>query len=92
MKNKTGLPLSLGKCFLQTLILLGFAEEQLPDLMSVDDPTEMRLLTYSSKGRAEAGFKSSGFYSQYKLPGYKYGEPLATWLEAVPIKMTLEEI
>jgi hypothetical protein len=61
-------------------------------LMSVDDPTEMRLLTYSSKGRAEAGFKSSGFYSQYKLPGYKYGEPLATWLEAVPIKMTLEEI
>lgn len=38
MKNKTGLPLSLEKCFLQTLILLGFAEEQLPDLMPLDDP------------------------------------------------------
>lgn len=61
-------------------------------LVGVDEPSEMRLLTYSSKGRAEAGFKSSGFYSQQKLPGYKYNEPLETWLEAVPIKMTLEEI
>ena len=55
-------------------------------------PSEMRLLTYSSKGRAEAGFKGNGFYSQHRLLGYNYSLPLETWLEAVPIKMTLEEI
>jgi len=38
MVNKTGLPFSLGQCFLQTLVLLGFSEEQLPDLIFTNDP------------------------------------------------------
>jgi hypothetical protein len=38
MENKTGLPYSLGKCFQQICVLLGFREWQIPSLTLDNDP------------------------------------------------------
>ena len=57
-----------------------------------DDKNIMRYLTYSTKGKAEAGFKVSGFYGQNILTG-SYGiDDLSPWLEAVEVRMLIETI
>lgn len=59
-------------------------------LISVDDKKDKkRYLTYSSKGKAEAGFKHSGFYGQDQLEDYDYRKPLSDFLEAVECERTL---
>lgn len=53
-------------------------------LVPVDDVKDKkRILYYDSKGRAEAGFKVSGFY------GNDFRNPYR--LEAVPVTITVEE-
>jgi len=52
-------------------------------LVDVDNKTDKkRFLTYSTKGRAEAGFKTYWFFGGYGLTADDY--------EAVEIKMTME--
>jgi hypothetical protein len=63
------------------------------ELVRTDDKKDgKRFLTYTSKGRAEAGFKTSGFYGQRQLPGYSGGRYLDEWLEAVEVKMKIETV
>jgi len=62
-----------------------------------DVKNKMRLLTYKSKGMAEAGFTKSGFYSQGLL-GNRIDDNedneafLRRNLEAVEFEMTLTEV
>lgn len=73
------------------------------ELKFVNDPKgTSRILTYPSRGYAEAGFKSSGFYMWNGVGDYvkeTYGKGRdwyeikdEEFLEAVEVKMTLEEI
>ena len=63
------------------------------ELVRVDDPKDTkRYLTYSSKAKAESGFKVSGFYGQHQLKGYEQGHSLDKYLEAVECEMILKEI
>jgi hypothetical protein len=71
-------------------------------IMADDEKDKKRVLTYSSKGRAEAN--STGFYdgigvARYFIDTYGNGDPdwqdyysLYEYLEAVEMKMTLEEV
>ena len=57
-------------------------------LVPLDDGTiNKRLLTYSSKKRAESGFKNSWFYRRGIAVNYKEED-----LEAIKIKITIEEL
>lgn len=59
-------------------------------LVKADDSKDKkRYLTYSTKGKAEAGFKTSGFYGASQLDGFTYRSPLEDFLEAVRCEMTL---
>jgi hypothetical protein len=63
------------------------------ELVRVDDPKDTkRYLTYSSKAKAEAGFKVSGFYGEMNLNGYVWGDSLDKHLEAVECEMLIREI
>ena len=61
-----------------------------------DVKNKMRLLTYKSKGMAEAGFTKSGFYSQGLLGNWIDNEDTETFLrrnlEAVEFEMILTEV
>jgi hypothetical protein len=60
-------------------------------LISVDDiKDKKRYLTYTSKGRAEAGFSNNGFYGQGKLDGWNFGDNLSDFLEAVECDMLIQ--
>lgn len=60
------------------------------ELIAVDDKKDKkRFLTYSSKGKAEAGFRDSFFY-QYKLKSEK--QYTTADLEAVRIEVSMKEI
>jgi len=53
-------------------------------MVSVDDIDDTkRYLTYSSKGKAEAGFKISGFYFQHLIPEDERE------FEAVPVNISI---
>lgn len=70
------------------------------ELVRMDDENDKkRFLTYSSKGKAEAGFKSSGFYGQVNLTVDKADKDLwwsdgkrlrEKYLEAVECKLRIE--
>lgn len=57
-----------------------------------NDKDKKRILTYDSKGRAEAGFKVSGFYGQHLIEGHERGSSLSEFLEAVEVVMTMTTI
>lgn len=60
-------------------------------LIRVDDESDKkRLLTYDSKGRAEAGYKVSGFYGQHLIEGFERGCSLSDFLEPVKCTMSIE--
>jgi len=60
-------------------------------LIRVDDESDKkRLLTYDSKGRAEAGYKVSGFYGQHLIEGFERGSKLSDFLEPVKCTMSIE--
>lgn len=62
-------------------------------LVLVDDPKNtQRLITYSSKAKAIAGFRDSGFYNMGLLPGYRLGKPLSEYLEAVECELLLTSV
>jgi hypothetical protein len=56
-----------------------------------DNLDKKRFLTYSSKAKAEAGFKNSGFYT-YGLKDfpYDYSMDRSEYLRAVQCEMTLK--
>lgn len=66
-----------------------------------DESGTSRILTYPSKGRAEAGFKTSGFYCFGEVGKYmaeQYGEEWQHWghdkgeaLQAVEVVMIIAE-
>lgn len=62
-------------------------------LVPVDDSEDKkRILTYSTKGKATAAFKTSGFYGQHLLDGYSYtdhGRELTAFLEPVEVHMQM---
>lgn len=60
------------------------------ELCKVEGKDKKRYLTYSSKKRAEAGFRGSGFFGTGLLKGYTRMDDLSDHLEAVECKMTLE--
>ena len=62
------------------------------EIVSVHANDKKRYLTYSSKAKAEAAFKVSGFYGMLQIEGYQYGKHLYEFLEAVECKMKLETI
>lgn len=57
-------------------------------LVAVDSSDKKRFLTYTSKAKAENGFKLSGFYGMEQL-GFKYGDDISDYLEAVEAKLTI---
>ena len=62
-------------------------------LIRVDNESDKkRLLTYDSKGRAEAGFKVCGFYGQGLIEGFERGSKLSDYLEAVECVMSIDTI
>jgi hypothetical protein len=64
------------------------------ELVEVKSNCKKRFLTYSSKAKAEAGFKLSGFYT-YSLkdfPYNTYGVNRSEYLEAVECRMKMEII
>jgi hypothetical protein len=59
-----------------------------------DTEDKQRILDYTTKGRAEAGFTGSGFWDNYdpkKDPNLPYSERKYD-LEAVPVEITIKEI
>ena len=67
------------------------------EIVRMDDKKDKkRLLSYSTKGRAESGFKNNGFYGAHQLnPDPEvpvFLADLPKYLEAVEVKMTLTEI
>jgi len=62
-------------------------------LIRVDDKKDKkRVLTYTSKEKAEAAFKTYGFYDQQLLTGSYSINDLSIWLEAVEIKIKMETV
>jgi len=60
-------------------------------LVRWDDPKDKkRFLTYTTKGKAESGFKVSGFYGMGSINGFKYGDDLSNYLEPVEVVITME--
>jgi hypothetical protein len=58
-------------------------------MVKLDEKDIKRFLTYSSKAKAIAGFKNSGFYNMEIIPDYQWGIPLDEVLEAVECNFTL---
>lgn len=55
----------------RTLVAKGTPRNR--ELVRVDNLKDTkRYLTYSSKGKAESGFKISGFYGEGQILGYKW--------------------
>ena len=62
-------------------------------LVPVDDESDTkRLLTYSSEGRAKAGFKSSGFYTHQLPQELRDNYNNSDSLEAVKVEMLIQEV
>jgi hypothetical protein len=63
-------------------------------LVRIDDEKDTkRILTYASKGKAESGFKTSGFYGQQEvLGGWDSGNKLEDVLEAIPVEISMKEL
>ena len=60
------------------------------ELVEVSNNCKKRFLTYSSKAKAEAGFKKSGFYT-FSIGKFPYlGMLREEYLEAVECKMKME--
>lgn len=58
-----------------------------------DEKGTKRILTYSSKQKAESGFKHNGFFGMEKIEGFKWGEnKLEEFLEAVNVELIINEI
>lgn len=58
-------------------------------LIRVDNKEDKsRYLTYSSKNKAESGFKSCGFYNMNLIEGWERGKKLSDFLEAVECELT----
>ena len=57
-------------------------------LIKVEDAESQRILTYTTKGKAESAFKKNGFWPRYKE---NYNDPDLE-LEAVKVRITYEEI
>lgn len=72
----------------RTLIAKGNVRDQY--LVPVSDEHDIkRILTYSTKGRAVAAFKTSGFYQMDLIRGYHNHDELEQHLEAVEVDMQM---
>lgn len=56
-------------------------------LIKVEDADSQRILTYTTKGKAEGAFKKNGFWPKYKE---NYNDPDVE-LEAVKVNITYKE-
>ena len=54
-----------------------------------DDSNKERILTYSTKGKATAAFKVSGFYNEFLIKGYERDKDLSEYLEPVEVSMQM---
>ncbi len=55
-----------------------------------DKEDKSRYLTYSTKRKAESGFKSCGFYNMNLIEGWERGKKLSDFLEAVECEITFD--
>lgn len=75
----------------RTLVAKGTPRNR--ELVRTDDVKDTkRYLTYSSKAKAEAGYKVSGFYGMHQLNDFSYGKSLSDFLEAVECEMIIREV
>ena len=72
--------------------LVAKGEVRRRELIKTSVIDKKRYLTYSSKAKAEAGFKNNGFFGQEQIEGYERGDDLSNFLEAVECEMTLNAL